>query len=139
MSNNYATLTDLQTYALGAEELAALPAGLAQLHLDAAAAWLDGVIAARYPSASLPLSSVSAEVTQCVCEKAAFSILRRMKFDAPAEGSSYEKRAKALETWAEQIAAGLAHLARSTPAASTLPRVSTRTPLGWHDDTSDDE
>lgn len=138
MSNSYATTTDLQTFGLGATELAALPAGLAQSHLDAAAAWLDGRIAARYPSASLPLSSVSAEVTQCVCEKAAFSILRRMKFDVPAEGSSYQKRADALDAWADKIAAGLAHLVGSSPVSS-LPRVSSRAPLGWHDDVEDDD
>lgn len=139
MSNSYATTTQLETYALGPTELAALPSGLAQSHLDAAAAWLDGVIAARYPSASLPLSSVSLEVTQCVCEKAAFTILRRMKFDAPAEGSSYEKRAKDLDAWADRIAAGLVHLAGSSPAATTQPRLTSRAALGWHDETEDDE
>lgn len=139
MSNNYATTTQLEIYALSSTVLATLPAGLAQSHLDAAAAWLDSVIAARYPSASLPLSSVSLDVTQCVCEKAAFSILRRMVFDAPSEGSSYEKRAKDLDAWADRIAAGLVHLAGSSPAATTQPRVSSRTALGWHEDEDDDE
>jgi hypothetical protein len=139
MSNNYATTVQLETYVLDESTMASLPSELAQAHLDAAAAWLDGVIASRYPSASLPLSSVTQDVTQCVCERAAFTILRRMKFDVPAEGSSYEKRATALDAWADRIAAGLVHLAGSTPAAPALPRVSTRTPLGWHDESEDDD
>jgi hypothetical protein len=82
---------------------------------------------------------VSAEVTQCVCEKAAFTILRRMQFDTPAEGSSYQKRAEQLDAWADRIAAGLVHLVGSSPAATTQPRVASRTALGWHDETEDDE
>lgn len=139
MTNAYATTAQLEQFGLDSTVTATLAAGLAQAHLDAAASWLDGRIAARYPNASLPLSSVTLEVTQCVCERAAFSLLRFKKFDASAEGSSYEKRAEALDAWADKIAAGLVSLIGSSPAATVQPRLTTRTPLGWHDDAEEDE
>jgi len=139
MANNYATTAQLEQFGLDSTVTATLGAGHAQAHLDAAAAWLDGKIAARYPNASLPLSSVTLEVTQCVCERAAFSLLRLKRFDSAAEGSSYEKRSEALEAWADKIAAGLVSLIGSSPAATVQPRVSSRTALGWHDDTAGDD
>ena len=139
MTNAYATTAQLEQFGLDSTVTATLAAGLAQAHLDAAASWLDGRIAARYPDASLPLSSVTLEVTQCVCERAAFSLLRFKKFDAPDEGNSYKTQSKMLDAWADKIAAGLVSLIGSSPAATVQPRLTTRTPLGWHDTSEDDE
>lgn len=134
MSNRYAALADFAVFGLASSDTMSLDSALIQSHVDASAAWLDGFITSRYPSASLPLTSVSQDVVQCVCERAAFTLLKFLKFNVPDEKSSYKARANELEIWAKRIAEGMAHLATSNPSPSQAVRVASRTPLGWHED-----
>lgn len=114
---SYATRTHFDQYGLPTATLDALASSTVQeALLSSASGLMDSYLGARY---SVPLSTYGAEVTECCCVLAAYTILQRRGFnpDNAWETAVQARRAEWLD-WLKGLASGSVSLPGVTESES---------------------
>lgn len=134
----YGTTTDLTRFGLPSTALSGVTTATQEAALDAASAFADSYLRARY--GTLPLTSYGVDLTQCVCALAAETLLTTRGFDpSRANGDAITQRANTARAWLRDVSAGRAAVsggnttAAATPIAraSSAPTTSSTSERGW--------
>jgi phage gp36-like protein len=127
----YATPDDLAALSLPGAVVAAIPNESRLQALAAAAALADSYLASRY---RLPLVAWGRELTQAVCDIAAFYAMKRLGFnpDGGADAELVAGRDRA-EAWLARVASGAVtpSITDTAPAPSGAGRVAGNPARGW--------